>query len=258
MLRRAILWFNLIAPVAAIVVIWKGQPWPWALGIVAAGHALWLWATLVPSCGWWGPVMTRLPTTDRKVWITIDDGPDPADTPQLLDLLEQHGAKATFFVIGAKAERYPQLVRDIVGRGHEVANHTYHHPASWFWFYGWGGTYREISKGAGMLKRIVPQVTPRWFRAPVGMKNHHVHSILKQQGLQLVAWSVRGRDGVSKDKKQILDRLEKGIEPGAIILMHEGGVDADGKRLASQILAGLLEKLKAGGYQAVLPGMADS
>jgi peptidoglycan-N-acetylglucosamine deacetylase len=253
MLRRAILWFNLIAPVAAIVVIWLGHSWLWALGIVAVGHALWLWATLVPACGWWGPVMSRLPTTDRKVWITIDDGPSPDDTPALLDLLEQHGAKATFFLIGAKVERYPQLVRDIVGRGHEVANHTYHHPAAWFWFYGRGGTYREISKGAGILKRIVPQVTPRWFRAPVGAKNHHVHSILKEQGLQLVAWSAGGLDRVSKDKKKILEQLDKGIEPGAIILMHEGGMDDSGEPLAPQILAGLLEKLKAGGYQAVLP-----
>lgn len=253
MLRRAILWFNIIAPVAAVVVIGLGHPWLWAVGIVAAGHALWLWATLVPDCQWWGPVMTHLPTKDRKVWITIDDGPSPDDTPQLLDLLDAHGAKATFFLIGAKVERYPHLVREIVERGHDVANHTYHHPANWFWFYGWGGTYREISKGAGILKRIVPQVRPRWFRAPVGMKNHHVHSILKEQGLELVAWSARGRDGVSKEKSQILKRLEQGIEPGAILLMHEGTLDYDGGRMAPQILGKLLEMLKAAGYEAVLP-----
>jgi peptidoglycan-N-acetylglucosamine deacetylase len=253
MLRRIILWFNVVAPIAAVVIFKLGHPWYWAVVVVAAGHALWLWATLVPTCGWWGPTMCRLPTKERKVWITIDDGPNPHDTPKLLDLLDEHGARATFFLIGERAERYPHLVREIVERGHEVGNHTYHHPAGWFWFLGWGGNFREISKGAGILRRIVPSFSLRWFRAPAGMRNHHVHPILKEQGLQLVAWSVRGRDGVSRDKVKILERLENGIAPGAIMLMHEGVVDINDERLAPQVLGGLLELLKVGGYKAVLP-----
>lgn len=253
MLRRVILWLNVIAPITAVLMIHQRLSWPLALGLVAAGHALWLWATLVPSCGWWGPVLCRLPTTERRVWITIDDGPNPHDTPQLLDLLDAFGAKATFFLIGERAERHPQLVRDIVGRGHEVGNHTYHHPAGWFWFLGRGGTHREISKGSGMIRRIVPEHAIRWFRAPAGMKNHHVHSILRELGQELVAWSARGRDGVSQDKEAVLRRLERGISPGAVLLMHEGVVDDDGERMAPQVLRGLLERLKEQGYQAVLP-----
>ncbi len=253
MLRRVILWFNVLAPVAAILLLWQGSPWYVAVGVIALGHAAWLWATLVPTSGWWGPVIRRLPTTQREVWITIDDGPNPHDTPQLLDLLDTHGAKATFFLIGEQAERHPHLVRDIVARGHEVGNHTYHHPAGWFWFLGWGGNYREISKGAGILRRIVPEFDLRWFRAPAGMRNHHVHPILAKQNLTLVAWSARGRDGVSRDKPRIVARLKKGISPGAILLMHEGALDAGGERLAPQILRELLAALKAGGYHAVLP-----
>ena len=253
MLRRVILWVNVIAPFAAVVLIRQGQPWYAALGVVATGHALWLWATLVPSCEWWGPVMCRLRTQERKVWITIDDGPNSHDTPPLLDLLDAHGAKATFFLIGERVERHPQLVREIVERGHEIGNHTYHHPAGWFWFLGRGGTYREISKGAGILRRIVPDFKLRWFRAPAGMKNHHVHPILSEQDQQLVAWSVRGRDGVSRNKERVLKRLVRGISPGAIMLMHEGVVDLDGERMAPQVLQGLLERLKREGYEAVLP-----
>ena len=257
MLRRVILWSNVIAPIAAVVLIRQGQPWYVALGVVAAGHALWLWATLVPACDWWGPVFCRLPTQERKVWITIDDGPNPHDTPQLLDLLDAHGAKATFFLIGERAERHPQLVREIVERGHGVGNHTYHHPAGWFWFLGRGGTYREMSKGAGILRRIVPDYPLRWFRAPAGMRNHHVHPILREQGMELAAWFVRGRDGVSHNKKRIVARLKKGIVPGAIILMHEGRVDQGGECLAPQVLREVLEHLKSEGYEAVLPEMVD-
>lgn len=253
MRRRLILWFNVIAPVAAIVLLRQGQPWWWALLCIMCAHALWLYATLVPCCAWWGPVMCRLPTKEKKVWITIDDGPSAHDTPELLALLAQHGAKATFFLIGERAERHPLLVRDIVEQGHELGDHTYHHPAQWFWFLGRGGAYREITKGAGILRRIVPDLKLRWFRAPAGMRNHHVHPVLKEEGLQLVGWSVRGRDGVLQDKDKIMARLKKGIAPGAIILMHECRVDLEGQRLAPQVLREFLEFLKSEGYQAVLP-----
>ena len=89
--------------------------------------------------------------------------------------------------------------------------------------------------------------------ADLQLRNHHAHPILKEQGLRLVAWSVRGRDGVAQNKSRILRRLKKGISPGAVILMHEGAVDGEGERLAPQILDQLLQWLKAGGYQAVLP-----
>ena len=253
MARRFILTLNVIAPIAAVCLLWRGHPWWWALLCLMLAHALWLWATLVPSCKWWGPILLRLPTKEKKVWITIDDGPNPHDTPELLALLDAHGARATFFLIGERAERHPQLVRDIVERGHEVGDHTYHHPAGWFWFLGRGGTQREIAKGAGILRRIVPEAKLRWFRAPAGMRNRHTHPILKEEGLRLAGWTVRGRDGVECDKDKVVARLKKGIAPGAILLMHECRKDLKGRQLAPQVLAELLAHLKSAGYEAVLP-----
>lgn len=253
MARRFILTINVFAPIAAIFLVYRGYPWWWALLCLMVAHALWLWATLVPYCKWWGPILLCLPTKEKKVWITIDDGPNSHDTPELLDLLDAHGAKATFFLIGERAERHPLIVRDIVARGNEIGDHTYHHPARWFWFLGRGGTYREISKGAGILRRIVPEANLRWFRAPAGMRNHHTHPILKELGLQLAGWTVRGRDGVITDKDKVLSRLKRGVSPGAILLMHEGRKDVEGRQLAPQVLGELLAHLKAEGYEAVLP-----
>jgi peptidoglycan/xylan/chitin deacetylase (PgdA/CDA1 family) len=187
------------------------------------------------------------------VWITIDDGPDPADTPRLLDLLDGQGAKATFFLIGSRAERYPELVRLILARGHEIGNHTYHHPAGWFWFFGRRKVNDEITHCSEVLKAIAPGLKLRWFRAPAGFRNHHVHPSLEKSGLKLASWSVRGRDGFSKDLGLISARLQSGIQEGAIFLMHEGRVDQKGNRLAPQVLACLLDDLQKADYKAVIP-----
>ena len=76
-MRRLILALNLLAPLAAVGFLLTGQPWQWALGLLMLAHALWLWATLVPGSAWWGPILKRLPTREKKVWITIDGGPEP-------------------------------------------------------------------------------------------------------------------------------------------------------------------------------------
>ncbi len=253
MVRKLILCINLIAPVAAVVILFSGGRWWWALGVLMLAHALWLWATLVPGCTWWGPQFKRLPGDEREVWLTIDDGPDPADTPALLDLLDRHGARATFFVIGDKAARHAELTQQIVARGHELGDHTFHHPAKWFWFLGRGRIEMEIKKGLGAIRRAAPEAKVRWFRAPAGMRNHHVHPVLREVGLDLAGWSVRGRDGVSTDSGAILTRLKKGARPGAVILMHEGRVDDKGRRLAPQVLEALLEHLRAENLRCVLP-----
>src|SRR5258706_10477628 len=85
------------------------------------------------NCRWFGPVVTRFRTADKAVWLTIDDGPHPDDTPALLKLLQKHNARATFFAIGRRVEKYPELARAIVREGHTLANHTQTHPALFFW-----------------------------------------------------------------------------------------------------------------------------
>lgn len=243
-MRRLILGANLVAPVLALAALWQ---WGlvWAVGTIALAHALWFIPTLWPNCTWFGPVLRRLPPgSGGSVWLTIDDGPHPEDTPRMLDLLHRHGARATFFVVGAKARAHPQLVEDIVRHGHGLGNHTMTHPDKWFWAYGPRRVRREIAACQETLARIAPETPVRWFRAPVGMKNGFVHPVLARLGgLALVGWSVRGLDGVSRDASRVLSRLERGLKPGAIILIHEGRTDRDGNRLGPQVLAGLLARL---------------
>ncbi|CAN5720100.1 polysaccharide deacetylase family protein [soil metagenome] len=243
---------NGIAPVVAIVLYLQGHGW-WALAAVMIAHALWLVPTLWPQCDWCGEVLSKLPTDRKDVWLTIDDGPDAEDTPQLLDLLDQHQAQATFFFIGAKAMQHPELVAEVWRRGHQVGNHTMTHPQYRFWFYGPGAVHREIESCQQVLTEAGKSRAPAWFRAPAGFKNPFVSARVEKLGLDLACWSVRGRDGVDSNKQRVLERLKKGIKPGAIILMHEGRLDEQGQRLAPQVLSELLQWLADNGYRCVLP-----
>jgi peptidoglycan/xylan/chitin deacetylase (PgdA/CDA1 family) len=254
--RRLIMGWNVLVLPVAILLLVQGLGW-WALGAVVSAHVLWLIPTLWPACGWCGAVTTVLPPSHasdgaKLVWLTIDDGPDPEDTPRLLDLLDEHKAKATFFFIGAKVAVQPELVAEVVRRGHAVGNHTMHHAQYGFWAFGPGAVRREILECQRVLAET-SGVAPRWFRAPAGLKNLFVQEVLEREDLRLACWSARGLDGVDADKARVMERLKRAIKPGAIVLMHEGRTDVKGERLAPQVLGELLEWLEAGGYRCVVP-----
>ncbi|TLD68344.1 polysaccharide deacetylase family protein [Phragmitibacter flavus] len=235
---------NAIAPLAALCLILTGHPWL-ALATLVTAHSLFLIPTLIPQNAWCGPVLTQLPaSTSGFVWITIDDGPDPIDTPILLDLLDTHHAKATFFFIGAKARQYPHLVEEVIRRGHTLGNHTMTHPQYWFWCYPPHLLRREIIDCQKTLTALAPDHPPSFFRAPAGFKNPFIHAILKQQNLTLACWNARGLDGTERDPDKILTRLKSQIRPSSIILLHESRLDLDGNRLAPNVLAQLLKHLK--------------
>src|SRR5215213_5769908 len=203
-MRRLILGFAAAAPIL-LLLVWPWSPWA-GVGILALSHALILYPTLRPNVQWLGPVITRFATNANEVWLTIDDGPT-ADTRAILDLLDAHGAKATFFVKGVLAEERPELLREIVSRGHSVANHSYSHPSGTFWCLPPGRIAAEIDGG----RRAIGEV--RWFRAPVGMKNPFVHPALARRGMRLIGWTARGFDAVASDPREILARILPHLRP---------------------------------------------
>jgi peptidoglycan/xylan/chitin deacetylase (PgdA/CDA1 family) len=216
------------------------------IGTIVLDHAKYFWGSLWPHSRLLGPVLRRLRTTANEVWLTIDDGPS-ADMPALLDLLDAHAARATFFLVGERAEAMPQQVREIVVRGHAIGNHTQHHLSAWFWAIGPRRMREEISRAQETLTQLAG-TPPRWFRAVAGMANPFVAPVLKTYDLQRVSWSARGFDAVDKDTDRVFARLARGITPGAILLLHEGGPDS------VALMSRLLAELDARGYRTVLPG----
>lgn len=240
MTRRFLIGSNIVTPIIFVGLWYGGYFWPGLL-LLFVVHMLTLVATLVPNCQWWGPVQTRV--SGDRVWLTIDDGPDPEDTPAILEILSSYGATATFFVIGEKASRWPELIEAMREAGHGVENHTLTHPQYSFWRADRQRVIKEIS-GAQAAIREVLGTEPTLFRAPAGMRNLFVHPLLDRLGLRLVGWSARGRDGVSTDRDEIVRRLEAGIRPGAILLMHEGKLDSEGGSLIVDTLPRVLAAIR--------------
>lgn len=253
-MRCALILANIFAPVAAVALWRDGHGWG-GLAALLAVHLATLWATLWPYSRWWGPQQLEFAPAEKTVWLTLDDGPDPEDTPALLDALDAHGAKATFFVIGAKAARHPELVRAIAARGHAVGNHTMTHPQFAFWRLGPKALAREVDEAAAVLRLLLGSA-PTQFRAPAGMRNHFLHPLLRARGLNLTGWTVRGQDGRDTDRQRIVRRVLTGARPGAILLLHEGRRDAGGRSLARDCVPAVLSALTSQGYRFVIPTSA--
>lgn len=239
-------WALAVSQLLAVALWWR-LGWRVGLPVLLLSHLVFIWGTLRPRSALFGPVLSRLPTREPVVWVTIDDGPS-GDTLAILDVLDAHGAKATFFVVAARARERPDLVREIVRRGHGLGNHSASHPAAWFWALGPRRMAREIADAQATLRDITGQ-PPRWFRAVVGMANPFVAAPLARLGLARVAWSARGYDAVDGDVARVVARIGRDLAPGAIVLLHEGashGGNVD-------IVTALLDGLAARGLRTVLP-----
>lgn len=248
--RRALLAFVFVAPFIGFLLVPINIVV--ALAPIVLSHVLLLYATLAANCQWFGPVMRSFETTEPEVWLTIDDGPSLAHTPVLLDLLERFEARATFFVIGKNAEQHPHLITEILTRGHEVANHTYTHPAGTFWMAGPRRIAAEIDLSSEHL-RAAPDRQARYFRAPVGLKNLFVHPQLQSRGLALIGWSVRGLDTIRRDSTSIANRIAREAKPGAVIVLHEGHRAESDPDFHPRCLEQTLSALAERGYRCVLP-----
>ncbi len=242
-----ILGFAVAAPFA-LILLWPFSPVA-GIGVLALSHALLLYPTLRPNVQWLGPVVTRFATDRKQVWLTIDDGPTD-DTPAVLDLFERHGVRATFFVKGMLAEREPALVRMILERGHSIANHSQTHPSGSFWCLLPGRVAGEID-GCNDALTAATGSKPRWFRAPVGHKNPAVHPALARRGMRLIGWTARGFDGVLSDPAEIAARILPKVEPGAILVLHQG------REHSLRVLERVIVELKERGYELVIPDDAQ-
>lgn len=243
--HRSWLWF--LASQVLVAWVWWRLGWQVGLPAMLLTHMLFMWGVLWPYSRLHGPVLNRLPGDAPRVWLTIDDGPSN-DTMQLLDLLDAHNAKATFFLVAQRAAQHPDVVREIISRGHDIGNHSDSHPQAWFWALGPRRMRSEITQAQETLTALAGRA-PRWFRAVVGMTNPFVHASLRDLGLARVAWSVRGFDGVGRSADAVLARIEPRLTPGAIVLLHEGG--ADGRHV--DVMRRVLDALRARGLRAELP-----
>jgi peptidoglycan/xylan/chitin deacetylase (PgdA/CDA1 family) len=226
---------------------------PLPAGWLAAGfaaHVLMCTAgTLFPSLRAWSDVAWRGTAGRGVVALTFDDGPHPETTRRVLALLSETGATATFFVVGSKAERHPDVVREIVRGGHEVALHGYSHDR----LYSLRGVPRlraDIARGMAALAAC--SVKPVMFRPPVGFVSHAVALAVEASGLRLAGHSTRALDGLAGAKPDaVLRRAKAGLRDGAVLLLHDAAERGGHEPASLTILSELLAEVKRRGLRPV-------
>lgn len=239
---------------APLLLLIYPHQWRWAVATVLLSQLMLMAAGLWPRSSCLGANMVRLPAAAvqrGEVALTIDDGPDPQVTPQVLAILAQHGVRATFFCIGERAAAYPELCRSMLDAGHRIENHGAHHPTL-LSLSGPAGWRREILDGQHILQRVTGQ-TPRFYRAVAGLRNPFLDPVLHSCGLQLASWTRRGFDTRAQQADQVLQRLTHQLAAGDILLLHDGNAARTplGEALIVTVLPKLLDAIRVRGLTPV-------
>jgi peptidoglycan/xylan/chitin deacetylase (PgdA/CDA1 family) len=232
--------------VGAVTALVAPQSAPYVLSALVANHLVIGTAGMFPRCGWLGPNMRRLPgdAGPDAIALTFDDGPDPEVTTRVLDLLDRAGHRATFFCIGKRAEAHPELIADIRRRGHGIQNHSYSHPNG-FALHGPRQMTWEVERAQDAIEQSGGG-RPRYFRAPAGIQNPWLASVLIDANVSLVSWTRRGFDTVSRDASRISSRLiGGGLRAGDILLLH------DRMPIVLDALPRVLDEMKRRGLRSI-------
>ncbi len=240
--------FHVIAILAAFLgatAVVLGNLTAFAL-VVAAFLIIAGFGVALPQWRLFGPFICQGTASKRCVALTFDDGPDPRSTPALLDLLRAERVPATFFCIGRNVTAQPELTARFVREGHLLANHTYSHSNATN-FFGVEKLVEEMTRTQSAI-RDAAGVTPAFFRPPMGLSNPRVFKAATAVGLRVIGWTARGFDTQCSTPHRIVRRILRDVEPGAIILLHDGKIPAD--RLLATVKL-LLAKLRERGYECV-------
>ena len=199
--------------------------------------------SLRPQC--LATFIKRVPTKQKVVALTFDDGPHPRYTKEILKVLKEHQIPATFFMLGEHVEKYPEAFKAVLKNKHEIGNHTWSHPILPFK----GPVYikQEIGNTNASIKKAGYK-KPTLFRAPRGMQSIFLNKILKQFNMQQILWDVHPWDWTKIGPKQIIQLVMQQTKPGSIILLHDG---IPGRAKTIEAIKEIIPGLKKDGYKFV-------
>lgn len=249
--RIALYVLSFAALAFAVRSVWFTPPPPLVLGVFASAYlALFFLGIFVLRLRVFVDATVRGPASARGVALTFDDGPHPKWTREALDVLDAAGVKGTFFLVGRKAEEHPDVVKEIVERGHAIGLHSYAHDRL-FAMRGPGTWRKDLQKCRKVVERAAGQEV-RWFRPPIGHTNPHVARVLRELDLDVVGWDVSGRDGIAAEPERVAERVLGGVQRGSIVLLHDAAERDDREPAGVRALPAILEGLKKRGL-AVIP-----
>jgi peptidoglycan/xylan/chitin deacetylase (PgdA/CDA1 family) len=221
-------------------------------GVAAAGAAggVFGYGAAAAKSQLFGKTFFGAPGTSKQIALTYDDGPNDPHTKNLLDVLDKHGVKATFFLIGRYVELRPEIARAVAERGHVVGNHTWSHPNLIF---SWipklrlelGMTEQALTEAVGAHSRL--------FRPPFGARRQATLSVARAMGLEPIMWSVKCWDWSAPSAEFIVGKARERIRGGDVVLLHDGGHVAFGADRSHTVAATdeLIRRYKGEGYEFV-------
>lgn len=240
---------SLLAALTGVAILWMRPDLSGLLGlglVTAAYIAVVSLGVCMPRLQFFGPVLWRVSTPRKAVAITFDDGPDPQVTPRLLEQLSRWGIPATFFCVGRAVEQHPQLARDLIGAGHELENHSYQHSSTTNLF-----SVPRLQQDLQEAQQAITDATsipPSRYRPPVGLTNLRQFRAADALGLTVTGWTARGWDTRGAPVERVVERILQKVQPGAIILLHDGGQPAERVLAITEML---VDKLRAQGYECL-------
>jgi peptidoglycan/xylan/chitin deacetylase (PgdA/CDA1 family) len=202
-------------------------------------------------------VVMRIPTGEKVVALTYDDGPNPPYTWSLLELLQEHGVKATFFLKGRNVEAFPRELRNMVYLGHEIANHGYSHRH--MVSFSRREMLEEVARTNAAIREVL-EYEPELFRPPYGLQGPGLKRALEDLNMTSVLMTAWGSDWEVTDPERIAEAVLRDVEPGGIILLHDGHGDVDDPSAqdsrAATVAATriIIEELQARGYRFLTLG----
>lgn len=200
----------------------------------------------IPQLRYFGPFICRGRSQGKQVALTFDDGPDPRSTPRLLDILREAKIPAAFFCIGKNVAAYPELAARIVREGHLLENHTYHH-SNFTNFFSVNRLQQEMINTRDAIRKSSGAVAA-YFRPPMGLSNPRTFRAARLERLQVVGWSIRSLDTITREPGKIVARIRRKLHGGAIVLLHDGNIPVE--KLEATVKS-LLDTLNQTGYEVV-------
>jgi polysaccharide deacetylase family sporulation protein PdaB len=189
------------------------------------------------------PAIRQVPTSQKIVALTFDDGPARITTPEILSILKEKNIKATFFVVGEQVKRFPSLVSQEIEEGHEVGNHTYSHPQ--LTRLNVSLINKELEDTEQEIIKFAPK--PTLFRPPGGAYNKNILTLAREKGYTIILWSIDTYDWRNPPIGKIVDRVVDNIKPGSIILLHDGRQPSP----TPEALTFIIDSLTSRGYSFV-------
>lgn len=194
-----------------------------------------------------GQTVFFIPNSQKMIALTFDDGPNGVATEQILNTLQKHNVKATFFIVGANAERFPKTARRMVSEGHLIGNHTQRHLR--FDQVTTAEIEKDIADG-GRTIEAVAGIRPRWFRPPFGINGVGLTDVCRRQGLTVAGWSLDANDWNPHPVEDLVETIVSRAVSGDIILLHDGWETRPNpdRRATVAAVPIMVDKLKKAGF----------